>query len=788
MPELNDSPDLSTDDDIIDEESLKPRRAIKDGKQAFSVAESLEKQNSERNKTNELIRNKYNGGQPYSPSALSAAGETWRNNFPTGFMSGIIDRVVPAASQIIDAVRYVTSATLRSKEDKDTQKKTEAFREVVTRFWRQWDGAKDCVYSTSQENSLVGGVAWGWLDEDDPFPSVFRQNQFFLPDGTSQHAKSVPVVRFNKTYLIHEAIEFIKDGRDIADKAGHDVDAWVETINAARAKETEHSSGSMDYEDMVREGNMGMSYEGGAKVVETIHLLVSEPDTSKVTHYMMDGRGDHKVLYQKDDRYEKMEDCLTLFTLQPGDGKFYGSKGLGKLLINLHLAIERLRNLIVDNVSFAGRMIIKSDPMKQLNFQMRTNGPFMLVGAEGEFQEKQIQANVQDYLRLDEYMRGLAEAAAGSYISDPVPTDSDGETATAKKIDYAREQQAKNASIGRFMGQFGNGISTFQKRLCNKSSSHQACKDALEALKEAGLTPGDIKELVNTPAAEVVQDMTQLQNGQVSAVADRYRGNPMVDQVELTKRDITAISTPQLADDLILPDAVDPAVITEQTRQQVLENVALNSGEKAVNIPVSPRDNPQIHLQTTEKQMMEDWPMIVQKAQSGDPDIPQILDNLNQGILHAEQHLEVWKQTGGKPEEIKPYQDKIEEADKAIVELAKGYAQLIAQKQSEQPQGGEMIPPEAQGMAPPEQALVEPPVPQEQPKPLDVNNLFKVYSETPDDIKRQIEAAWGFHPSQIGAIGNSTLTGPQADEVDETLAQPPQPEEQYAIPTELPIQ
>lgn len=1037
------------------------RSSISDGKQAHSIAKALETASTERNTRDAAIWKKYNNSQPFLPSDLVAAGESWRSNFPTGFLSSIVDRVTPAPIKIIESARYLTSAKLAAKdkdgkERTDASRKSEEFQRIVTKAIRQWSNWKDHNYALFQEDVLIGGAFAVWLDEDEPWPWAAKQNEVHLPEGTGQHASSCQLFSAKKSYLIHEAVDFIKDGREVSEAAGWDVDAMVETINKAAPnnpiKGNDNSTTDVrSYEDTVREGTMGQSYQTGAKVIETYHLLATEPDTGNVTQYILDRNGENKVLFMKENRYEKMEECfrgdtmvvtkggqfpikdlsgsshvvlcgdgewrsakfasggkqelfkitlangeiifatenhrwfvgwkmeekttleiagrnlpiipsrlrpdknhpdfipgvqhgimfgdgsrvskntfraylycekkplsiyfdkitsgykeevsdphflvvritspdidlkeipdtefsdaywygffcgllatdgcvsgqhgttwlsqsseediraiasqcyrfgvsiasirngasqessykpgqpftiltfvrnsllvtdllrerhirnfnyarscdrlatvkvlsveptgiteevfcckepetssfvlasgvltgncITFFTLQPGNGKFYGSKGLGRILVNMHIAIERARNVMFDQFYLAGLMILKTDAAKAPQVQLKVKHPFILVTSDADFAKDQLQANVEEFLQLDTKITQLAEQAAGAYIPDRISPDTGQDiTATEAQINASRENEAKIAFLARAWGQFANEISVIQKRLCKKDSSHPVAKQVYKELEQAGLSDEEIEELANTPAAEVVQDLSTVQNQQIQAVQAKYAGNPSVDQQKLMRYDITSMSTPQIADDLIIPQN-DHTIEVEEVRQQLQENEDMSSG---ASMPVSPRDKHDIHLKVLLSEIQRTAPGIVKAVQS-DPKNAQMLDNVSTALVHAQAHIDAMKQGGADPEAIKPFQEAVDMADDMLKKFAQQLSQMPPET-STMPQESSQAP-NGPNMPPADQNAPEPIHPEE--------HMLKIassitYKDAPPSIQAQIEAAAGFQPA-----------------------------------------
>ena len=336
--------------------------------------EEIEKQNQERNTTDALIWNKFNEGQPFDPVALRNSGQGNRYNFPTGFMTAIVEKVVPVPCKIIDQARFLTSASLCDYDyntkmaDPAKGRKTEVLREKVTRYIRRWPDWKTFYQGLSQELVLIGRAFALRIDPFTPWPKLFKTDQAFLPNGTGEHARNIQVVVAKQDYLVHELVNFINEKENASD-AGWKIENCVAAINEALPKQLNEdaniSQNMRSYEDAIREGNLGSSYSG-ATIIPVSHVWAVEPsDTpgkeNTVTHYVIHRRMNHDVLFVKEKRYKRVEDLAALFTIEPGNGKFYGSRGLGRKLINKHLAIERMRNRLYDQLEMSGLVILQTD-------------------------------------------------------------------------------------------------------------------------------------------------------------------------------------------------------------------------------------------------------------------------------------------------------------------------------------------------------------------------------------------------------------------------------------------
>ena len=93
----------------------------------------------------------------------------------------------------------------------------------------------------------------------------------------------------------------------------------------------------------------------------------------------------------------------------------------------------------------------------------------------------------------------------------------------------------------------------------------------------------------------------------------RYAGNPAINQDELIKLDWSRKLGQEIANQVILPQDQVEAVAIEATRQQIIELQAIIAGQE---VPVSPRDNDMVHLETVVSKLM---PVIANSPQGALP-------------------------------------------------------------------------------------------------------------------------------------------------------------------------
>jgi hypothetical protein len=431
-------------------------------------------------------------------------------------------------------------------------------------------------------------------------------------------------------------------------------------------------------------------------------------------------------LFQKNDRYKKIEDLAALFTLEPGNGKFYGSRGLGRKLINKHLAIERMRNRLYDQLEMSGLVIMSTTAANAPMVQFKVRHPFILTTTDAKFEEQVIEANVNAFKDADALMRDWTQHAVGQYLPSAVMNDQGDREKTAREvsIDAQREAEAQVAFLSRFWGQFADLISMMQRALLDPDTIDKDAKALQAELKESGITDEEMKEFANAPAAEVVQDLTQIQNQQIALVAARYGNDPNINKRELMIRDISGMTSPAVAEALILPEQGMATNIIEAVRQQMMETEDIMSPTNDQGIPVSPRDDHENHL----KVLIPDLGKAIQAiGQMGGH--PAVLGKLALGLTHGQGHIQWWTQMGTDPKQIKPYQQALDQLDAALKKASLATAKQMTAMSDIQDQ---------QQQAQQQQQSQGPQLPPEQ--------MIQLYKAAPEKVKRQIEQALGFQP------------------------------------------
>ena len=702
--------------DIINEDTFAVQRVFKDSAQAASCYKRLKNDNNDRNKKNQTIQKKLNNEPPNDQKKLESMGQGWRSNRPTGFLSTMVSRIQPPFKEVIETASTLTFSKYPI-ESADSEHKTKVFREEITKTIRGWKGHADLLAQTTHENTTFGFCAWTWDDLRDWKPEFLRQDNVFFPIEAPQDANALPLWGRKRRYQISELLPVFENPR-LSALAGWHLDNLAKAINQAvpASRSLNSDEDARRWEDWIREGGYGAAYETDAKYVEIGEVVVREPK-GKVSRYVMNDKDGSEICTQLD-RYDSMSEAINLFAVEVGSGSLMSSRGAGRDLYNTHIAIDRARNLVIDNVYLASVILLKKTMNAKPGIAPLTVAhPIAYISEGFEVEQHGIQANVQDFLDLDKFCSGLAEIQVGTFLPGQVTDPNSGEKETASEVNRVAsiENQLRQGILMRWSIQYCFGVERMQRGICHPehvkaasdlftklSAARQmegneaavwARKSVVSAFEKSWLTlpeflvpfdvpshldedaiacclnmfernldAADILMMAYSPAEELLPDTTQQDATSLDLVVQRYTGNANVNQGELMKMDIASKIGEETANSLILPKDQVEATQIEQTRQQIIELQSILAGQE---IPISGRDDDMVHLQTMTARL---GPVIQSVPAGGVP--PQMVQPLVQAFKHYGGHIAQAQKKGAKAKMVAPFKKLLTQAE---AHLTKGH-------------------------------------------------------------------------------------------------------------------
>ena len=707
----------------LDASGKPKRRAVSDSKQAWQIIKKL-KEAAKRTRIprNAEINKRYNGATPFPMQALVLSAQTWRNNFSTLFLASIIDRIRPVFQDHIQRSKFLTLASLPARFP-DAARKSRVFREKITRTIRSWESWDDLLSIITQEDVLIGYATPARLD-DDWRVRMFRSDEIFFPDGTGQDASRVAMFAVEQELLVHEFLDLIANER-AAKIAGYMVENCVEIINeqfGEPANDAEKSA--IELTDKAREG-VSSSYGDEMKTISFGHLVIREYDGG-IDLWTVDMKKGRLVRYKKG-LHKEMTEATTLFTLQTGNTKLYGSKGAGRSLVNIATAIERARCLGADQMYLSGLLVVQCDEADFNTVQPVVRHPFIVLPKGVTVVASSIQYDAVAAAAQESKLVEIAETVVGSFIPSQVSQDATTPSSRIKDAQkVAREESIKQGVLSRFFRQFAKLIEGKQRKICSPRNIREALRvqksrkakldkgviviakkvmdwlegvvnpdarqknieaayeskiadrDAVEAIVEMldeGLSPEEIAYLALAPAVETLDRESAENDNATSAWLQIAAQTPFVDKKEalLLGAEIAGVSEDRV-NRVMLPETNDPAVEAEQAREQSQEWLALLAGEAQ---PVSPRDNHGIHRRVLYGKLQPLIQSIEASLQStpeapGASTTPELIGTARLGIGHVREHLINDRESN--PDELKKEDGALKQWEKIIEQAEKGLA------------------------------------------------------------------------------------------------------------------
>lgn len=695
---LNSNDDLlpkeqSGENSVVDPQTLKFRRTFKNSKEAYDWHRSMVQDNKGRLDKQKKIAKMANDTPPTTNASQKNTAEGWQPNLCTGFYSAIKRRVKPGYKKTIDDAQYLTSSKLSTATPEDIQK-NQIFRQSTTEFIRSWSGFGNFCDRIIDEMLDYGYSAEISTDPYDWKPIMARQDEVFFPSGCGQISEEIPGFSYLQKYQIHELADRLKNP-EISKMAGWNVKNLVKALNKAKP-DNRQETGSEDQtraiEDLNRESAYGLTSSSGVKVVKTVHVFAVEPN-GKVSHWLvLDQSGNDQLLFEQLDQFKDIFDCLNTISLEVGNGKLHGSKGIGRLLFNITQQAERIRNQTLTASFLAGQLIVQKKGKSQIsNSPITIRSPFTFLDENLELLENKLSVNPEAFAYVDQFMVSLAEGIIGAFLGT-ISNNQDKEQ-KASKINYVASinQVVSADAYRRFWEHFMRTIQKIQKKVYSNDnintawelyqaeqktgkevltkeeaselveigedlagtpvvdseeiSNFEAIVQCLKLMRK-GLKKTEIRKLRNASTISVSDDAIDGKGEGIAQVQALYAGNPIVDQNALAKMNIASIIGNDLAEKLVIPGGMDTTTVVAQ-RDQLIELVALMAGEpiQAAEIDIHP-----VHMDVIMAKTKEFTEMVKGK-------LPEEIQAIVVNVMdHFASHLEFFKKTGAEAEEVGRYE------------------------------------------------------------------------------------------------------------------------------------
>ncbi len=598
-------------------------RSIKTANQAWDICKTIEQNNRTRAARTSDIQAIHDGEPPRSAADRAEKAKSWQSNASTNWMAGIVGRQAQRFVNAVISQPFLSFSRIPDSID-NWKEKSDLMQAKVTSLVRSWVGHTPLINSLAVENVLQGYTYAVFINPYTSKPKMYKQDRLYLPEQARQHASELQFFCTKEDYRLDEFLALFSDDQESRD-AGYNVENCMKAANRATMQDPREDAQTTQfrkYVDMINEGTLGLSYTNTGERVVKVWILFSREYDGKVSMWMID-RDSGMQLRFSFKLFDKMEDVLTIFSFEPGNGCIHSSKGLGRKLAALAIMKELLRNGIIDNARIASLLLLQTDSKDRNRLAPQILSPFIYIDKNVAPTQTQFTPNADALKVIDQLIDQWAEQAVGAYLASQANEREPEKTATQATIESKREQEAADIQIRRWLDQWFSMIQIIQLRAFSDDNieesrriyekiSEDPTKDLDEEYENlSGTDPDTLRTLVEIMGfapLQITDDEIRLfrkspatvfahvsdaviQQG-IESVFAQFKGDPDVDQAVLKAMVIQGRVGSRDAQDLIIPKA-DQTVAAEAARLQLFEaNVMTTMFQPA---PVSPRDNHLVH-------------------------------------------------------------------------------------------------------------------------------------------------------------------------------------------------
>lgn len=407
---------------------------------ALFTAALIADRESARDRAN--ILDMVDGGPPYDQDELDEMGQGNRVNL--SFLEGgaVCENALTGYYDLTSSVDLIATFQI---DFGDTQQRTEweqVIAEEFDRTLREWPRFESNIQGLSREFILFGVGLQYWEDDWDWRWKYAGLRDFLIPRHTPACEEDLDYVFCRRSFTTPMLYNFIKDP-EFAATCGWNVD---ETRDAIKKATTTRANTSMDWEEIEMQIKENDLHSGRvrAKEVQVLHIWVKEFDGS-ISHYITLENGQNKdFLFQKANRFPRIQQCVNIFTYGIGNGFYHSIRGLGYKIFPEVQVSNQLRCSTYDSTFFTAAQVVQPMDMSDMDdLAFAYMGPFCIIPPGIKFIDVKKENVADSILPVIQDLTQLIRQNSGTYINaSGAQTDYGGERKTKLEVQARLGQEA----------------------------------------------------------------------------------------------------------------------------------------------------------------------------------------------------------------------------------------------------------------------------------------------------------------------------------------------------------
>lgn len=485
-----------------------------------------------------IIQGLFDGNPPYNVAKLRNQGQAWRSNFNTLEALGRLEAAKAPYFDLFSSATALVSADTRVEGERTdattaSRIRSDLFNEMLATY-ADFDNEMDTLL-----NDFVAfnkGFLW-WPRPDSWHFERLEWNRVLFPDGTTTNPSKWELFALRHTWPVHKLYGFVKD-TEAARRAGWNVEAVWRAIRTAVPDDLGRSyEDPMQLQQAFRDSELFMSAKCGTVQAASIYtrefptqagesgkwsrMMVQVEDnptkgaTSSQPESMVERstrdagrqeleaqRGAKDWLFNKPRVADTLQDILVPFIFDRGTGSINEMSGLGKKIVSISQAKDRIDNTLADNTLMRGCINLQATTGQgqQKAGIVQIGGGVVTIPAGYNVQPGTIFGDIEGGIAVSQYLDNKLDRNTGSYRPTFEKPTGNPEPATTAQIRFSQATVLSNSAVQRFYKQLDTFYYQLLKRATAKlpaTSGDEGVRAAVEfqdACLAAGLTEKQLRD------------------------------------------------------------------------------------------------------------------------------------------------------------------------------------------------------------------------------------------------------------------------------------------------------
>lgn len=485
--------------------SSTPRRRLKDPADAYTIAHRLIEAAIERVRKAAIIKSMFDGAPPYPPYKLTNAAQNWRSNFNTLEGESSLSNGMTPFYDLMGSASPVYEATL----DTDDARRDQWSRKASTEFHRFFfDYPALELHYWQMLYGFVGfnkGFFW-WPSFGDPYFRNLPWYRVMFPDGCGVDPEDWELFGIRQNFTVSRLWSLSQQG----EAPGWNKQAVLCAINRAQPHEPQSSlAEQIDLQQMLRDCDLEISTR--SETIKTVNLFVKE-FSGKISWLMVeedaveafcnepDSTRKEKpaFLFQRIGLFDSATDVISPFIYEVLDGSINSLGGLGRKILSLMQAKDRMVNSVVDGALMRAYPLFQAQDASALQrggiVQL---GPAHVVPPGLNILQTNLLADIEGPLAINEFLDRMAESNTAIFKARLEKPRGNPETATAATLRHQNATVLTSASVNRFYQQFkrfGDRCWALATNPTGNRAGAKAARNFISRCKEAGVPESVLKK------------------------------------------------------------------------------------------------------------------------------------------------------------------------------------------------------------------------------------------------------------------------------------------------------